>query len=356
MQRYNAAKRAPRKENKDNNSSARPKSGWGTLSGNTAPGQHEVKVAKHVLQEQQDQQRSCHECGKMFSNHRGLQHHRENAHGNQKQGGPRQSKLSAGTLDDELLPSRHKNKGLAGRKPKNTTCFTPSHAPPAVRVLCGAPTGSYPRIHGTRDVVLVPEFFCKELDNSLYLALLKELKDSGKEEDGLWALWHGDTHVIANDQKHWKKLCPIFQSIVCLTAPAEELLCVSTSASATTTVKKMADYFSMDVKATRLNWYRDSKEWKPFHHDKAAFTPGCEQNCTVGASFGLTRDIVFQHCKNPGVVVSFPQPNGSMYTFGKDINVDWKHGVTQLPPEQQVGEGRISIICWGYVPEASLSD
>ena len=30
---------------------------------------------------------------------------------------------------------------------------------------------------------------------------------------------------------------------------------------------------SMDVQATRLNWYRDSSEWKPFHHDAAAMKP-----------------------------------------------------------------------------------
>lgn len=113
----------------------------------------------------------------------------------------------------------------------------------------------------------------------------------------------------------------------------------------------MADYFGMDVKATRLNWYRDSSEWKPFHHDRAAFTPDCQQNCTVGASFGLCRDIAFQHAKNESLVCSFPQPNGSLYTFGRDVNVEWKHGVTQLPPEQQVASGRISIIAWGYVPE-----
>jgi hypothetical protein len=29
-------------------------------------------------------------------------------------------------------------------------------------------------------------------------------------------------------------------------------------------------YFEMEVKATKLNWYRDSSEWKRFHHDAAA--------------------------------------------------------------------------------------
>ena len=32
-------------------------------------------------------------------------------------------------------------------------------------------------------------------------------------------------------------------------------------------VDRIAKYFEMDVKATRFNWYRDSQEWKPFHHD-----------------------------------------------------------------------------------------
>ena len=33
---------------------------------------------------------------------------------------------------------------------------------------------------------------------------------------------------------------------------------------------KLRDYFGMHIEATRLNWYRDSNEWKPFHHDAAA--------------------------------------------------------------------------------------
>ena len=33
---------------------------------------------------------------------------------------------------------------------------------------------------------------------------------------------------------------------------------------------KATSFFGMDVKATRFNWYRDSNDWKPFHHDAAA--------------------------------------------------------------------------------------
>ena len=46
---------------------------------------------------------------------------------------------------------------------------------------------------------------------------------------------------------NWKKLSPSFQRVV----------------------DQMATYFNMDIKATRFNWYRDSREWKPYHHDRS---------------------------------------------------------------------------------------
>ena len=38
-------------------------------------------------------------------------------------------------------------------------------------------------------------------------------------------------------------------------------------------LEKIVDFFKMDVKATRFNWYRDSNDWKPYHHDAAAVNP-----------------------------------------------------------------------------------
>ena len=67
-------------------------------------------------------------------------------------------------------------------------------------------------------------------------------------QEKLWALWHNDSHVIADDKLNWKKKCPTFNKVL----------------------KKMTEYFKMDIKATRFNWYRNSSEWKPFHHDAAA--------------------------------------------------------------------------------------
>ena len=36
-------------------------------------------------------------------------------------------------------------------------------------------------------------------------------------------------------------------------------------------IKTIADFFNMDVKETRFNRYRNSNDWKPYHHDAAAF-------------------------------------------------------------------------------------
>ena len=63
-------------------------------------------------------------------------------------------------------------------------------------------------------------------------------------------------------------------------------------------VNKMCEYFKIvqtrKVK-TRFNWYRDSNDWKPFHHDCAAYSTKMSrhQNVTVGISFGDTREMAF---------------------------------------------------------------
>jgi hypothetical protein len=169
---------------------------------------------------------------------------------------------------------------------------------------------------------------------------------------------------------------------------------------------KIAAYFGIEQKSvgTRFNWYRDSSDWKPFHHDSAAFNAqrARNQNITVGVSFGATRELAFLHAKNgtkvlclfsvsllssyffffflcllplssfsslsssayvflfvPFVLpltisslsisvvfhlqlilckhiqmfiqVYFPQTNGMMFSFGRDTNILWKHGVNALP-------------------------
>ena len=89
-------------------------------------------------------------------------------------------------------------------------------------------------MHTTRDVIIVSDLFCSPSDLSLYTKLLGELQTSGVPEHQLWKLWHGDSHLIADDKRNWKQLCPTFTYVV----------------------DRMRDYFDMDIKATRFNWYQ----------------------------------------------------------------------------------------------------
>ena len=43
----------------------------------------------------------------------------------------------------------------------------------------------------------------------------------------------------------------------------------------------------------------------------------------------MERDAAFEHAKSK-TVISMPQPNGTVYTFGKDVNILWRHGILQV--------------------------
>jgi hypothetical protein len=190
----------------------------------------------------------------------------------------------------------------------------------------------YPHPHSTRDVFVVPDLF-REPD--MYDRLLEEMRASHVPEDRLFKLWHGDSHWIADDRAGWKKDAPVFAGII----------------------KRLEEYFGMNIQATRFNWYEDSSHWKPYHHDAAAVKPHIAkiQNSTVAVSFGAQREGAFQHARNRSVV-SFPLPSGSVYGFNQRLNKEWRHGIlphregrtTALPDEP---EGRISIIAWGWIDQ-----
>lgn len=238
------------------------------------------------------------------------------------------------------LPSAKPNPGannkskMLPRPKRNTENFDPSHAAPEMRILCATPgLKRYNRTYTTRDVLVVSDLFGPEQDLSVYGKLLNEIQNCGVDEKQLWQSWHGDSHMIADNKRRWKDACPTFHWVV----------------------DTLADYFQMDVKATRLNWYRDSSEWKPFHHDAAAVKPHMAktQNFTAAVSFGAERDAAFEHAQTK-TVIAMPQPNGTVYTFGKDVNILWRHGIPQLPPEKRSSQGRISIIVWGWMPMEEL--
>ena len=210
---------------------------------------------------------------------------------------------------------------------KNTESFEPDHTPPDFRLYVeDGKKEIYPRHYDERDVVLINNMFSEFKPNEIYDKLLQEIRTTGSEEE-IWKLWHGDSHYIADDRRPgWKEKCPTFSMVV----------------------DRIAKYFEMDVKATRFNWYRDSQEWKPFHHDAAAVDPrkAKTQNLTVGVSFGSVRDAAFQHAK-ARTVVSIPLSDGMIYTFGNKVNIDWRHGIPQIANPTENDKGRISVILWG---------
>jgi hypothetical protein len=216
---------------------------------------------------------------------------------------------------------------------KNTESFEPNYKPADMRVLVEvAGKNSTTKLSiQSNDVLVVPDLFGSVDDLSIHDKLLDEMKKCGIDSDKLWKLWHGDTHMIADDHTNFKDKCPTFLKVL----------------------DKIKNYFGMDIKATRFNLYRDDKDFKPFHFDAAAVKPekAKTQNITVGISFGRTREIAFEDALEPKGhrrVVSFPMPNGYTYAFCKDINVNWRHGVPAISEEKQTNQSRISIIAWGY--------
>ena len=109
-------------------------------------------------------------------------------------------------------------------------------------------------------------------------------------------------------------------------------------------VKEMADYFDVEVYATRMNFYRDGTDWKPFHHDSHAYGGRAQrEDFTMGASFGGSRELIFLH-EPSGNTFTFPQNNGDVFAFTSEVNKRFKHGV---PKAKSNNDPRFSIIAWG---------
>ena len=248
--------------------------------------------------------------------------------------------------DSNTDPGAQINNNSRPKKPRvklvkvNTETFDPWYEPPHMQVQVLNPARSKPNITES-DVFILPGLF-DESDNSIYLKLLEEIESASKDPNHLWKPWHGNTHLIADDHLQWKKSCPTFNSII----------------------DQIAKYFDMDVKATRFNLYEDLRDYKPMHFDAAAIDPkkAATQNLTVGVSFGYTRSVEFEHAVNRSRV-SFPLSNGTIYGFGKQANIDWRHGIPPIKPEiineiesctPKESTGRISIILWGKSNQTKL--
>lgn len=216
---------------------------------------------------------------------------------------------------------------------KNTECFEPMTKPVDLRIAydLGSAKDTFSTSLTSRDLLLAPNLFSDFKKGELYAKLLSELESCGVPRERLLKMWHGNekidgTHLIADDKTRWKNNCPTFDLVI----------------------DRIKQFFSLSVKATRFNWYKDTSQWKPFHFDAAAVKPeiAAIQNFTVGVSFGATRDAAFEHA-GVKTVVSVPQPDGCVYAFSKDTNIIWRHGILQDVPVRD--EGRISVIAWGWI-------
>jgi hypothetical protein len=156
----------------------------------------------------------------------------------------------------------------------------------------------------------IPNFICKTNDMTIYNNLKKELEENNNN--------------MIQWSKHFKYEDPTF------------------SKTFNEIINKMADYFNVDVMATRLNYYPNEKSYKPLHHDKNAYG-NCKEDYTMGISIGSRRELQFIHVKT-NKSFRFPQNNGDCFSFDKDVNINFKHGV----PKKYTKTGdRFSIIAWG---------
>jgi hypothetical protein len=173
------------------------------------------------------------------------------------------------------------------------------------------------------ECIYLPEFHCAANDFALLAGLARDMEAHGAE---------GGEGMI-NWSKHLKHENPEF------------------SRTFKKIVHELSAYFDVEIYATRLNFYRDGTDWKPFHHDSHAYG-GREQreDFTMGASFGGERELAFLH-EPSGSQFSFPQRNGDVFAFTTEVNKRFKHGVPKSTKGStagsQQGGPRFSIIAWG---------
>jgi hypothetical protein len=203
--------------------------------------------------------------------------------------------------DPRLNPKSMKKVQKSAGQGRNTESFDPRSTlvRPDVRIHVGIPSGEgkWGKHLKHDDVVIVPNFACDEDDWTIYNQLVQEMRElqTNQVKGSEWISWHEGAHLISQNPTQSKT----FQSVL----------------------QKMKDYFAItnESAGTRFNWYRDSADWKPFHHDSAAFNPqrARNQNITVGVSFGVPRELALLHAKSTSRLY-FPQRNGMLVSFGRD--------------------------------------
>ena len=148
------------------------------------------------------------------------------------------------------------------------------------------------------EAIYLPNFHCAKRDYALLAGLAKDMEEHESASEG---------GGMINWSKHLKHENPEFSETFKRVTDA------------------MAAHFDVEIYATRLNFYRDGTDWKPFHHDSHAYG-GREkrEDFTMGASFGSERELTFLH-EPSGQQFSFPQRNGDVFAFTTEVNLSLIH-------------------------------
>ena len=168
--------------------------------------------------------------------------------------------------------------------------------------------------------IYIPYFLCKSNDFRLLTHLKNDIKNN-EENNG------GNNNGMIDWSKHLKHENPSF------------------SITFNTILEYMSLYFDMEIYASRLNYYRNGQDWKPYHHDSHAYCKNMndKEDFTVGVSFGQERILSFIHVKT-NQIFNIPQRNGDCFAFNSIVNSKFKHGVLK---GNKSNEERFSIIAWG---------
>lgn len=216
--------------------------------------------------------------------------------------------------DNEKCLCKRNNK--YNRKIKNTETFVPDFNEPDIKLKLNCP------LTQNNQICIINLLNLDNIKNKYHENIIEQLLS--EIPDSVYKEWHGNSHIIADDNIDWRSNSKTFNQIV----------------------DRLCEFFYMTPNATRLNIYNDNYDWKPYHHDAAAIKPHIAklQNITVGVSFGSTREISFQHSTNK-TTINIPLDNGIVYAFGNKINRDFKHGIPQVKSKEV--KKRVSIIVWG---------
>jgi len=169
--------------------------------------------------------------------------------------------------------------------------------------------------------VYLPGFLCAPKDYSVLKALTSDLQNCPATTEGGGGMVNWSQHLKFENPD----FSPTFRQLLA----------------------RLDAYFDVEILATRLNFYRDGSDFKPFHHDSHAYgSDGQKEDFTMGASFGSVRELAFRH-EASGQAFTFPQGNGDIFAFDSEVNRTFTHGVPKMKGGAEKAGPRFSIIAWG---------